>query len=112
MMKTVLKSKIHRATVTHCDISAENKLTIDSLLMKQANFIENEQVHIVNNNNGERIITYITSKDYKPGFIHFGGADARKFQIGDIIIIFAYCQIDNLDTYIPQILFPDSENRI
>ncbi len=87
MQIEILKSKIHRATVTEADINYAGSITVDEILMKAANLIENEKVHVLNINNGERIETYVIKGKRGSGTICLNGAAARKFMPGDIIII-------------------------
>lgn len=93
MLVNVLKSKIHRAKVVDKNISYEGSITIYEELMKQANIVEYEQVHVVNVNNGERFVTYAIKGD-KKGDITINGAAARCVEPGDVIIIMSYGMID------------------
>ncbi|HKK64099.1 MAG TPA: aspartate 1-decarboxylase, partial [Bacteroidales bacterium] len=86
----VVKSKIHRASITEADLNYIGSLTIDEDLMDAANLIENEKVQVVNINNGERLETYVITGERGTGIICMNGAAARKVQIGDIIIIISY----------------------
>ena len=90
MFVTVLKSKLHRVKVTQAELNYVGSITIDEDLMDAANLLENEQVHIVNNNNGERLITYVIKGERGSGIICLNGAAARRAQVGDIVIIIAY----------------------
>lgn len=111
----VLKSKIHRVTVTGADLNYVGSITIDEVLMEAANIIEGEKVQIVNNNNGERIETYVIKGVRNSGKIELNGAAARRVQAGDIIIIFSYASMDfeEAKTFKPWIVFPDTDtNRI
>ena len=87
MLLEVLKSKIHRVTVTQADLNYIGSITIDEELLEAANIIEGERVHIVNNNNGERFSTYVIKGERGSGTICLNGAAARKVQPGDIVII-------------------------
>ncbi|MDD2243385.1 MAG: aspartate 1-decarboxylase [Dysgonamonadaceae bacterium] len=89
----ILKSKIHRATVTDANLNYEGSITIDEDLMDAANIFLNEKVSIVNNNNGERFETYVIKGERGSGTICLNGAAARKAQIGDVIIIMSYAFI-------------------
>ena len=86
----LLKSKLHCATVTEANLHYMGSITIDEDLMDAAGLLPNEQVHVVNNNNGERIETYVIRGERGSGCICLNGAAARKFQVGDSIIIMAY----------------------
>lgn len=111
----VLKSKIHRVTVTGADLNYIGSITIDESLMEAANIIEGEKVQIVNNNNGERIETYVIKGIRNSGKIELNGAAARRVQPGDIIIIFSYASMDfeEAKTFKPRLVFPDTNsNRI
>lgn len=110
----VLKSKIHRATVTEADINYIGSITIDECLMEAVNIIENEKVHVLNINNGERIETYVLKGEKNSGVICLNGAAARKFMKGDLIIIASYAHMDfnEARSFKPSIVFPDQYNRL
>jgi len=110
----VLKSKIHRAAVTEADIHYVGSITIDELLMEACNIIENEKVHVLNINNGERIETYVLKGGKGSGVICVNGAAARKFIPGDIIIIASYAMMDleEAKLFKPVIVFPDHNNNL
>ncbi len=111
----VLKSKIHRVTVTEANLNYIGSITIDEDLMEAADLIEFEKVHILDNNNGERFITYIIKGERGSGIICLNGAAARRVQPGDIIIIVSYAQMDYKEakTFKPTIIFPDTAtNRL
>lgn len=114
MQITVMKSKIHRVKVTQAELNYVGSITIDEDLMDAAGLIENEQVHIVNNNNGERFVTYVITGARGSGMICLNGAAARRVQIGDIIIIIAYGSMsqDEAKTFKPMIVFPDHNNHL
>ena len=114
MFITVLKSKLHRVKVTQAELNYVGSITIDEDLMDAANLRENEQVHIVNNNNGERLITYVIKGERGTGIICLNGAAARKAQVGDIVIIIAYAMMSNEEakTHKPTVVFPDENNRL
>jgi aspartate 1-decarboxylase len=114
MQIEVLKSKIHRATVTGADLDYVGSITIDETLMDAANMIENERVHIYNISNGERFDTYIIKGGRDSGVIEINGAAARKVQPGDLIIIVSYASMDFEEAkhFKPTIIFPDRENKI
>ncbi len=111
----VLKSKIHRVKVTEADLNYIGSVTIDEDLMDAANLIENEQVHIFNYRNGERIITYVIKGQRGSGVICLNGPAALKFSPGDHVIIVSYATMDfeAAKTFRPHVIFPDTEtNRL
>lgn len=115
MFIEVVKSKIHRVTVTEANLNYIGSITIDSDLLDAANLIPNEKVSIVNNNNGERFETYIIAGERGSGVICLNGAAARKAQPGDIVIIMSYAQMDfeEAKTFKPAVVFPDTAtNRL
>lgn len=114
MQIEILKSKIHRATVTDANLNYVGSITIDAALLEAANLIENEKVQVVNNNNGERFETYIIKGERNRGEICLNGAAARKVQPGDIVIIVSYATMDfeEAKNFKPSIIFPDSKNKI
>ena len=97
MMRTMLKSKIHRATVTGACIDYEGSITIDSNLLEAADILEYEQVHIYNVSNGERFLTYAITGEPGKGEICLNGAAARKVSVSDLIIICTYVSMDDAD---------------
>lgn len=109
----VLKSKIHRVTVTEANLHYIGSITIDEALMDAANLIENEKVQIVNINNGERLDTYVIKGERGTGVICLNGPAARRTSVGDIIIIMSYASMDfeEAKSYKPVILFPDTANN-
>ncbi len=114
MQIEVLKSKIHRGTITGADLNYVGSIEIDEDLMDAANLIENEKVHIYNINNGERFETYIIKGKRGSGTIEMNGAAARKVEIGDLVIIVSYASIDFEDAkkFKPSIIFPDNHNKV
>lgn len=114
MFITLLKSKLHRVKVTQAELNYVGSITIDEDLMDAANLRENEQVHIVNNNNGERLITYVIKGERGSGIICLNGAAARKAQVGDIVIIIAYTMMtdEEAKSFKPTVVFPDENNRL
>lgn len=110
----VMKSKLHRVRVTQAELHYVGSITIDEDLMDAANLIENEKVQIVNNNNGERIETYVIKGERGSGTICLNGAAARKAQVGDIVIIIAYglMTTEEAKTHKPALVFPDSNNKL
>ena len=114
MVIEVIKSKIHCATVTEANLHYMGSITIDEALMEAAGLIAGERVYIVNNMNGERFDTYIIKGPRGSGCICLNGAAARKVQVGDIVIIMSYAQMDfeEAKTFTPKIIFPDEHNRV
>jgi len=110
----VLKSKIHRVSVTGADLNYIGSITIDEELMDAANLIEGEKVSIVNINNGERFETYVIKGNRKSGEITLNGPAARKVHKGDIIIIISYASMDFevAKTFRPWIIFPDETTNL
>jgi len=108
------KSKIHRVKVTGADLNYEGSITIDEALMEAANMIEGERVQIVNNNNGERLETYIIRGERNSGTICLNGAAARRVQVGDTVIIISYAlmEIEEAKQFKPIAVFPDENNRL
>lgn len=106
----ILKSKIHRVTVTDANLNYIGSITIDEELMIAANLIEYEKVAIVDNNNGERFETYVIKGERGSGTICLNGAAARRVQPGDIIIILSFAQMDfeEAKNFRPTIVFPDT----
>ena len=110
MFIEVVKSKIHRVTVTEANLNYIGSITIDEDLLDAANLIANEKVSIVNNNNGERFETYIIKGERGSGVVCLNGAAARKAQPGDIIIVMSYAMMDfeEAKTFKPSVVFPDT----
>ncbi len=114
MQIDILKSKIHRATITQADLNYIGSISIDENLMEAANLIENERVHVYNINNGERLETYVIRGERGSGVISLNGAAARKAQIGDLVIIVSYAHMDfeKAKSFKPSIIFPDKNNKL
>ena len=115
MLIEVIKSKIHRVTVTDADLSYVGSITLDKELIDAANFIVGEKVQVVNINNGERLETYIIEGKRSSGEVTLNGPAARKAQKGDIIIIIGYAQMEfeEAKNFKPTIIFPDEKtNRL
>ncbi len=114
MFVNLLKSKLHRVRVTQAELNYVGSITIDEDLMDAAGLVENEQVHVVNNNNGERLITYVIKGERGTGIICLNGAAARRAQVGDIVIIIAYGMMttEEAKTHKPIVVFPDDNNRL
>ena len=114
MFRTLLKSKIHRASVTHCELHYEGSCAIDEDLLDAANICDNEQVHIWNINNGERFITYAIRAERGSRIISVNGSAARRATKGDLVIIATFAQVheNEIKGFTPQLVFCDPENRI
>jgi len=113
MQIEILKSKIHRATVTHANLHYIGSIEIDENLIEAANLIENERVHIYNITNGERFETYVIKGKRGSGNIGVNGAAAHKVNVGDLLIIVSYCAMDfeKAKTFTPTLVFP-VDNKI
>ena len=113
MLIEVLKSKIHKVSITGANLHYIGSVTIDEDLMDGANLIENEKVHVLNLNNGERLITYVIKGKRGSGDICLNGAAARKVMAGDIVIImsFALIEFDEARSFQPSIIFPDTKTN-
>ena len=114
MILTMLKGKIHRATVTQAELNYMGSITIDKTLMEAAGIIENEKVQIVDNNNGARLETYVIPGKRDSGIICLNGAAARLVQPGDQVIIIAYAQMEENEAkeYKPKVVFVNEDNTI
>ncbi|HIV75149.1 MULTISPECIES: aspartate 1-decarboxylase [unclassified Pseudogracilibacillus] len=114
MFRTMMKSKIHRARVTEANLNYVGSITIDQDIMDQVNIIANEQVQIVNNNNGARFETYVIPGERGSGIICLNGAAARLVQKDDVVIIIAYAMVqeENLKTFTPKIAIMNEKNEI
>ena len=110
----MLKSKIHRVTVTEANLNYIGSITIDSELLDAAGILPGERVFIVNNNNGERFDTYTIAGEPHSGVICLNGAAARKAQPGDIVIIIAYARMtpEESATWKPTVIFPDTQTNL
>ena len=110
MTLEILKSKIHRVTVTEARLDYIGSITIDRDLMDAAGILPGERVYIVDNNNGERLDTYAIEGPRGSGVICLNGAAARKVQVGDIVIIMSYAQMTPNEalTFKPKVIFPDT----
>lgn len=114
MIIEVLKSKIHRARVTQAELNYVGSITIDEALIEAANIIPNEKVQIVNNNNGARFETYVIKGERGSGTVCLNGATARLAQVGDVVIIMSYAQMEMEEAkkYEPILIFPDNDNKL
>ena len=110
----VLKSKIHKATVTEANLNYVGSITIDETLMEAANMIENEKVQVLNVNNGERLETYVIKGAKDSGVICLNGPAARKAAVGDVVVIISYASMDfeEAKTFKPTIVFPNEKNKL
>jgi aspartate 1-decarboxylase len=114
MQIQVVKSKVHRVRVTGADLNYIGSITIDEDLMDAANLIRGEKVQIVNNNNGERLETYVIPGSRGTGELTLNGAAARKVAVGDILIIMAYAwmDIEEARDFNPALVFPNEETNL
>ena len=119
MQRSILKSRFHCATVTHCELYYEGSCAIDENLLEAANLVENEQVDIWNVNNGARLTTYAIKGKRGGGMISLNGSAARRAQRGDLLIIAAFAQVDDAGLKVglkvgrkPDLMCVDEENRI
>lgn len=114
MQLTMLKGKIHRAIVKQAELNYVGSITIDPELMEAAGILEYEQVQIVDVENGNRFETYTIDGEPGSGMICLNGAAARQVQVGDHVIIMAYCQMDTNEAkeHKPKVVFVDEDNHI
>ncbi len=114
MQRTMLKSKIHRAAVTDCDLHYVGSITIDADLLDAADMLEHEQVHVVDVDNGARFVTYTLAGERGSGTMQVNGAAARLVQRGDTIIVFSYAAYDEVELarYEPRVVHVDAANEI
>ena len=110
MFIELVKSKIHNVSVTNANLNYIGSITIDEDLMDAANLIANEKVQVLNNNNGERLETYVIKGERGSGEICLNGPAARKASIGDVIVIISYASMDfnEAKSFKPTIIFPDT----
>ncbi len=113
MIRTLLKSKIHRVAVTQCELHYEGSCAIDEDLLDAADIAENEQVHIWNINNGERFVTYAIRGKRGSGMISINGSAARRASVGDLVIIASFAGLDSAEikTHKPKLVFVDDQNQ-
>lgn len=113
MLIELLKSKIHRVTVTEACLDYVGSITLDQDLMDAAGIVPGERVYIVDNNNGERFDTYVIAGERGSGVVCLNGAAARKVQVGDVAIIMAYAQMtpDEARGFRPKVVFPDTKTN-
>ncbi|MEU7139131.1 aspartate 1-decarboxylase [Nocardia sp. NPDC046473] len=113
MLRTMMKSKIHRATVTHADLHYVGSVTVDQDLLDAADLLEGEQVCIVDIDNGARLETYVIAGERGSGVIGINGAAAHLVHPGDLVILIAYAQLNEQEIaeYDPKVVFVDERNR-
>ena len=113
-MRIMLKSKIHRATVTGADVNYEGSITLDPQLMRAADILPFEQVHVVDVDNGARLVTYAIEGAEGKGEVVLNGAAARLVNLGDIVIVIAYQDVADSDapSHKPRLVYVDAENKI
>lgn len=113
-MRTMLKGKIHRATVTEANIDYEGSITIDKDLMEKADILPYEQVHVLDINNGARLVTYTIEGEPGSGVICMNGAAAKLVSKGDLVIIISYCTVSEFEAHslVPKLVYVDKNNRI
>jgi aspartate 1-decarboxylase len=114
MIRTMLKSKLHRVTVTHSELEYEGSCAIDIALLKEANISEYEKISIYNITNGERFVTYAIKAEENSGVISINGAAAHKANPGDKLIVATYADYDEVELkkYHPQLVYVDESNKI
>jgi len=110
----IVKSKIHQVTVTEANLYYVGSITIDETLMNAADLIENEKVHVLNLNNGERLETYVIKGEKDSGVVCLNGPAARKVYVGDHVVVISYASMDfeEAKTFKPRIIFPDEKNKL
>lgn len=113
MIRTLLKSKIHRVAVTQCELHYEGSCAIDEDLLDAADIAENEQVHIWNINNGERFVTYAIRGKRGSGMISINGSAARRASVGDLVIIASFAGLSDTEiaSHKPRLVFVDDKNK-
>lgn len=114
MQRRLMKSKIHRATITSADLHYEGSLTLDADLMAAADLVEHEEIHVVNVNNGARFTTYVIPGPAGSGVVQLNGAAARLGMPGDLAILIAYANYEDAEVagHHPAVVFVDGQNRI
>ncbi len=114
MQLTMLKGKIHRATVTRVERDYEGSCAIDENLLEAAGILEHEQIHIYNINGGERFVTYAIRGERGSGMVSVNGAAAHHARVGDLVIIAAYARMDEAEAahHQPRLVYPDADNRV
>ena len=114
MQLTMMRAKLHRATVTQADLHYEGSISIDSELLKESGILVNEMVDVLNINNGERFTTYAIPAEAGSRSIQINGAAARKVHVGDQVIIIAYASMDKKEAekFEPKVILLDEKNRV
>lgn len=114
MQIEVLKSKIHRATITEANLNYVGSLTLDEDLIDAANLIENEKVQVVNVNNGERLETYVIKGKRGSGIVCLNGPAARRGMVGDVVVVISYAimEFDKARSFKPWLVFPKEGNKL
>lgn len=114
MQRHLMKSKIHRATITSADLNYEGSLTLDEDLMEAADLLRNEEIQVVNVNNGARFTTYVIPGPRGSGVVQLNGAAARLGMAGDLVILISYGVFDDAEArkHRPSVVFVDNRNRI
>jgi len=112
MMRFMLKSKIHRARLTGTELEYEGSITIDAALMHAADMLPGEQVHVLNLNNGSRVVTYVIEAPANSGTVLLNGPAARMGQVGDLVIILSYCELSDEEarSFRPRVVQVDDRN--
>ncbi|MFC8765436.1 aspartate 1-decarboxylase [Streptomyces sp. NPDC057193] len=114
MLRTLFKSKIHRATVTQADLHYVGSVTVDADLMEAADLLPGELVHIVDIDNGARLETYVIEGERGSGVIGINGAAAHLVHPGDLVILISYAQVEDAEarTFVPRVVHVDGDNRV
>ena len=114
MQRHMMKSKIHRATITSADLHYEGSLTVDQDLLDAADLLSYEEIQVVNVNNGARFTTYVISGERGSGVVQLNGAAARLGMPGDLVILIAYATIEDAEAerFVPRVVFVDGRNHI
>ncbi|MFL5506372.1 MAG: aspartate 1-decarboxylase [Gemmatimonadales bacterium] len=114
MQRHLMKSKIHRATITSADLNYEGSLTLDEDLMQAADLLRNEEIQVVNVNNGARFTTYVIPGPRGSGVVQLNGAAARLGMAGDLVILISYGVFEDAEAqkHRPHVVFVDNRNRI
>lgn len=114
MQRFMLKSKIHRATLTGTELDYEGSIAIDSNLIQAADMLPGEQVHVLNVNSGSRLVTYVIEAEPGSGTVMLNGPAARLGMPGDLVVIISYCTVpdDEARKLAPRVVFVDDKNRV
>jgi len=113
VQRLMLKSKIHRARLTGADLHYEGSIAIDEQLLAAADILPGEQVHVLNVNNGERLITYAIAAPAGSGTVLLNGPAARLGMAGDVVVVLTYCHVDEREaaSWQPRVVLVDEQNR-